>query len=223
MTRIGPSTNRERKKVEFMKPKDAPKPPPGPTVEEYAAQINSAWHTTVTGIMDTAIVCAEAKAKLKPKDRKALQEKLEFDKATFSKLATIGEKAELRSPSILPLLPSTFTGTYEAAMLSPIELKAAADSGALNPKATAANLRAWRKERNPGAHVFRRRQVWIQMPKEYDLGKWQQLLGELKKLEDDYRFSFIWPQSTGDEATAAEAVAEAEAATPYAEKAKERY
>src|SRR6185437_2062374 len=57
------------------------------TIQDRAKAINTSWHRTTDTVLETARLCADAEQKLRPADKNKLFKELDFNKATFSKLA----------------------------------------------------------------------------------------------------------------------------------------
>ena len=57
------------------------------TIQDRAKAINASWHKTTDSVLETARLCADAEQKLRPADKNKLFKELDFNKATFSKLA----------------------------------------------------------------------------------------------------------------------------------------
>ena len=66
------------------------------TIQDYAKAINSSWHKTTDSVMETARLCAEAEKKLTTDQKNKLFRDLDFNKATFDKLAKIGSQPQLQ-------------------------------------------------------------------------------------------------------------------------------
>ena len=89
-------------------------------IESYAKQINISWRKTTDSILETAALCAEAIDKLSKDDKTKLVEQLDFSAATFSKLATIGQKPRLQEENVKALLPPNYSIVYEVASFHPV-------------------------------------------------------------------------------------------------------
>ena len=70
------------------------------TIQDYAKAINSSWHKTTDSVLETARLCAEAEKKLRPEEKNKLFKDLDFNKATFSKLAKIGSQPRLQTDAV---------------------------------------------------------------------------------------------------------------------------
>ena len=60
------------------------------TVEDYVKKITVSWRKSVSEILETARLCADANKHLQPKERKELQERLPFGQAAFSMYVKVG-------------------------------------------------------------------------------------------------------------------------------------
>ena len=63
--------------------------------------------------LETARLCAEAEKKLRPEEKNKLFKDLDFNKATFSKLAKIGSQPRLQTEAVKSLLPPNYTIVYD--------------------------------------------------------------------------------------------------------------
>ena len=114
------------------------------SISDYAKQINACWRKTTESVLETGSLCAEAKNGLSENDKNALIKKLDFSRATFSKLVRIGECKELYSSAMKALLPSNYTIVYELAKLSEDDLHRAVSEGVVKPTMTRVTLKDWR-------------------------------------------------------------------------------
>ena len=66
------------------------------TIQDYAKAINSSWRKTTDSVLETARLCAEADKKLPTDQKNKLVRDLDFNKATFSKLAKMARSLDCR-------------------------------------------------------------------------------------------------------------------------------
>ena len=66
-------------------------------VTKFADAINKSWRKTTDNVLETAKLCADADARLETKEKKKLIKDLDFNDSTFSKLVTIGSRAQLQT------------------------------------------------------------------------------------------------------------------------------
>ena len=117
------------------------------TIQDYAKAINSSWHKTTDSVLETARLCAEAEKKLRPEEKNKLFKDLDFNKATFSKLAKIGSQPRLQTEAVKSLLPPNYTIVYEVAKLPESDLQVAIKEGVISPKMLRSDLDAWLEKR----------------------------------------------------------------------------
>ena len=110
------------------------KDPEKKTPQQYAAEISKTWTKSVPSIIDTGILCAEAKTKLKPVDRKLLLDYLKgsMTSGNFSKLVKIGTQSK-RLRAIQDKLPPSYTTIYLIAGLQEAQLQGALAEGLIHP------------------------------------------------------------------------------------------
>ena len=114
---------------------------------DYAKAINSSWHKTTDSVLETARLCAEAEKKLSTDQKNKLFKDLDFNKATFSKLAKIGSQPRLQTEAVKSLLPPNYTIVYEVAKLPESDLQVAIKEGIISPKMLRSDLDAWLEKR----------------------------------------------------------------------------
>ena len=78
-------------------------------IQKLAETINKVWRKTTEGVLDVARLCADAEDRLGADEKKKLHAELDFDKATFSKLAKIGSHRQLQKEPVKKLLPPNYT------------------------------------------------------------------------------------------------------------------
>jgi hypothetical protein len=113
-------------------------------IQKLAETINKVWRKTTEGVLDVARLCADAEDRLGTDEKKKLHAELDFDKATFSKLAKIGSHPQLQKEPVKQLLPPNYTVVYKVALLPEAELALAIKEGVINPGMTRAELDTWR-------------------------------------------------------------------------------
>lgn len=163
------------------------------SIQSLAKAINASWRKTTEAVLDTAKLCASANEKLKVDEKKKLVALLDCGSATFSKLAKIGERPELQSDRIKPLLPPSYSIVYEVAKLPVAELNAAVEKGIINHKMTRADILSWIAERNSaGVKTFTVVKPIVigtlQVNSDYDGARQAQLEKDLEKLRAKYDF-----------------------------------
>jgi hypothetical protein len=138
------------------------------TIQDYAKAINASWHKTTDSVLETARLCAEADKKLPTDQKNKLFKDLDFNKATFSKLAKIGSQPQLQTDAVRSLLPPNYTVVYEVAKLPESDLRVAIKDGVITPGMTRGDLDAWLEKRmgtvpasdSPLATTQRSRRCW---------------------------------------------------------------
>ena len=91
-------------------------------------------------MLETARLCAEAEKKLTTDQKNKLFRDLDFNKATFSKLAKIGSQPQLQTDAVRSLLPPNYTIVYEVAKLPESDLRVAIKEGVISPKMSRGDL-----------------------------------------------------------------------------------
>ena len=134
------------------------------SVEEYAKKIKAAWSKSVTDILETAKLCAEAQEKLTAKERKALKEKLPFGDEAFSMYVKIGSDPWFRGDEIKAKLPASYSSMYELARWSAQLREAAVETGVLYPGATRAKLEQFKEEQTESGSASPPKQKSRQSP-----------------------------------------------------------
>jgi hypothetical protein len=116
-------------------------------VTNYIDHIGASWRRGVQGLMEVALLCAEANARLKAAQKSELIARLPFRQATFSKFAQIGADTRLNAAEIQRLLPPCYTTMYEVTLLKDEELSLAIAEKVLHPDMNRSQLQRWRKSR----------------------------------------------------------------------------
>ena len=170
------------------------------SIQSLAKAINASWQKTTDSVLETAVLCANANAKLKADEKKKLYELLVCSSATFAKLAKIGEQEALQADPIKSLLPPNYTIVYEIAKLHQADLAAAVETGIINHRMTRADILAWVAERNStGGKTFTEVKPLIigtlQVSPGYDETRIAQLEKDLEKLRAKYGFSLERPHN----------------------------
>ena len=98
-------------------------------------------------MLETARFCAEVEKKLRPEEKSKLFKDLDFNKATFSKLAKIRSQPRLQTEAVKSLLPPNYTIVYEVAKLPESDLQVAIKEGIISPKMLRSDLDAWIEKR----------------------------------------------------------------------------
>ena len=109
-------------------------------VEDYVKKITVSWRKSVSDILETARLCADARKHLQPKERKELQERLPFGEAAFSMYVKVGSDPWFYDKSVQAHLPPSYSSMYVIALWPVKWREAAIESGALNPGVTRAEL-----------------------------------------------------------------------------------
>ena len=111
------------------------------TVEESAAEIGCWWQKAVPAIMACADACLQATRQFTGSELQKLIGLLPFNKASFSKLTSIGADPRLHEHA--DRLPPNWTILYDLRCLSsPMFDKALAD-GVISPSLQRAKLKKW--------------------------------------------------------------------------------
>ena len=116
-------------------------------------------------MLETARLCAESDKKLRPEEKNKLFKDLDFNKATFSKLAKIGSQPRLQTEAVKSLLPPNYSIVYEVAKLPELDLQVAIKEGIISPKMLRSDLErglinAWVSFRLQTASTQRSSQRW---------------------------------------------------------------
>jgi hypothetical protein len=103
-------------------------------VEQFAGKILTCWHKSTAGFLELARACADADSKLPPPAKKALIDKLPFDRSTFAKLVGVGN--DQRLVRVSAQLPQKFSVLYEVSKFDNTLFETAVKNGAIHPKVT---------------------------------------------------------------------------------------
>ena len=149
-------------------------------------------------MLETARLCAEAEKKLRPEEKNKLFKDLDFNKATFSKLAKIGSQPRLQTEAVKSLLPPNYTIVYEVAKLPESDLQVAIKEGVISPKMLRSDLDAWLEKRmgkvptsdSEHAKII----ATVEVPSDYDPKKQALLEKALEKLRVQFGFSLERPR-----------------------------
>ena len=168
------------------------------TIQDYAKAINSSWRKTTDSVLETARLCAEAEKKLRPEEKNKLFKDLDFNKATFSKLAKIGSQPRLQTEAVKSLLPPNYTIVYEVAKLPESDLQVAIKEGIISPKMARGDLDAWLERRAgkvPASESEHAKIIaTVEVPSDYDPKKQALLEKALEKLRVQFGFSLERPR-----------------------------
>ena len=168
------------------------------TIQDYAKAINSSWRKTTDSVLETARLCAEADKKLPTDQKNKLVRDLDFNKATFSKLAKIGSQPRLQTESVKSLLPPNYTIVYEVAKLPESDLQVAIKEGVITPKMSRGDLDAWLERRAGKVPTSESEHAKIiatvEVPSDYDPKKQALLEKALEKLRLQFGFSLERPR-----------------------------
>ena len=175
------------------------------TIQDYAKAINSSWHKTTDNVLETARLCAEANKKFaRAEPKKELIKKLDFNSATFSKLATIGQDPRLQAAPVKALLPPNYSIVYRVAKLSAEALDQAIKDGVIAPAMTRAELDDWISEREgrstEGGEETALIIATLRAPSDYDEQKKAQLEQALEKLRQEFGIAVERPRDPEAEA-----------------------
>ena len=149
-------------------------------------------------MLETARLCAEVEKKLRPEEKNKLFKDLDFNKATFSKLAKIGSQPRLQTEAVKSLLPPNYTIVYEVAKLPELDLQVAIKEGIISPKMLRSDLDAWIEKRmgkvptsdSEHAKII----ATVEVPSDYDPKKQALLEKALEKLQAQFGFSLERPR-----------------------------
>ena len=148
--------------------------------------------------METARLCAEAEKKLTTDQKNKLFRDLDFNKATFSKLAKIGSQPQLQTDAVRSLLPPNYTVVYEVAKLPESDLRTAIKEGVITPKMSRGDLDAWLERRTgkvpPSDSEHPKIIATVEVPADYDPKKQALLEKALDKLRLQFGFSLERPR-----------------------------
>ena len=149
-------------------------------------------------MLETARLCAEAEKKLRPEEKNKLFKDLDFNKATFSKLAKIGSQPRLQTEAVKSLLPPNYTIVYEVAKLPELDLQVAIKEGIISPKMLRSDLDAWLEKRMGKVPTSESEHAKIiatvEVPSDYDPKKQALLEKALEKLRVQFGFSLERPR-----------------------------
>ena len=167
-------------------------------IHDYAKAINSSWHKTTNSLMNTARLCAEAGNELPPAGKEKLFEELDFNKATFSKLAKIGSQQHLQLADVKQFLPPTYTVVYEIAKLSEEDVRLAISEGIISPSMTRSDFDAWVAKQKAGSSEQESEKdriiATIRVPANFDEDKEGELQVALEKLKSDFEIDVQRPR-----------------------------
>lgn len=172
-------------------------------IETHAAAICAGWQKTVQGILDTAAACCAADQQLSRNAKKLLYRQLPFNRATFSKLAKIGDDKRVYDEKVKPLLPPHYGTIYETCKLSDDQLKQAIETKVLNPRVERTQIIALRKQsletrrRTPRLpdYIY----VGIVLPREFSDDQHDALQNRLEQLTTEFGVNLVFP---GDDLSA---------------------
>ena len=132
--------------IDFPPGKDTPARVAGASpVASYAAHIGDSWRRAAHGMMEVALLCAEASKRLSVTEKRELIRQLPFKEAAFSKFVQIGNDARLHALHAQGLLPPHYTIAYPLTRLTDEQLKSAVSQRVIHPDMTRAGLQGWLK------------------------------------------------------------------------------
>jgi len=170
-------------------------------IQIRAKAINASWHKTTDSVLETARLCAEAEQKFRPSEKNELLKVLDFNKATFSKLAKIGSQRHLQLTDVKQFLPPTYTVVYEIAKLSEQDVRLAISEGVISLSMTRSDFDAWVAKQKGGGSEQESEEdriiATIRVPANFDEGREGELHVALEKLKSDFEIAVQRPRDVG--------------------------